>query len=209
MKEKNSYLRRLKNRRTETSLKSAVIFGQTIGWALTFVGSYFYFVELEAAALPVLILGNFLLLLGLGTPQVLEVPQRILQGLGNFVSELLFKVLLVILYLFVVFPLGLVHQKWKGTAPFYSWKEETLKDSIQNKSRIIEGWTIKFPHKKEESISTDRLNSPAADLLELLGYFIKHGELLVVPCMVLAVGLGLVLVFIQTTPLAPMIYTLF
>ena len=193
-------MKRLQARRCEASLRSNVVFGQTSGCCLSLLAAYYYFVQLEDRALPVLILGNFLLLLGIGTPQALELPQRIMESIATVISGCLFKLVLALLYFTLVFPLGIVYQNTKGTAPFYYWK--------QSMTGKIEGWTDKVLSDEGKLVGKKSFVE-SNYLTQLLSHFWRHGDLVIMPSLLIALALGLLVIFIQTTPLAPMIYTLF
>lgn len=193
------YFKRRKARLKNETIKANVVFGQTLGWVFTLLGAYHYFIQLNRYAWYLLIAGNFLLLLGFGTPEILELPRRIMEKIGSFVSGLIFKTLLLLLYFFVVAPLGLLMQKTKGTAPFYSW---------ESSCKAIEGWTRKIS--SDEGALINRNTKSAQNyIFQLIGYFQKNGDILILPCLFIGLAWGLMVFFVQTTPLAPMIYALF
>lgn len=197
---KNSYLTRLERRRRDASMYANIVFGQTLGWCLSIVGAFYFFIQYEDRALPVLLLGNLLLLLGVGTPQALELPQRTIESISSFVGGHLLRLLLALLYFLLVFPLGLIYQKTKGTVPFYYWEKAAVEK--------IEGWTPKVLS-DEGSLIGKQSTIKSNYLAQLFNHFWKHGELIIMPTLLIILALGLLVVFIQTTPLAPMIYTLF
>lgn len=194
-----SYFKRRKARLKNECIRANVVFGQTLGWVFTLLGAYHYFIQLNRYAWYLLIAGNFLLLLGFGTPEILELPRRILEKIGTLVSGVIFKLLLLILYISVVSPLGFLMQKRNGTAPFYSWEASC---------NTIEGWTKKISS-DEGALINSKSKSAQNYIFQLLGYFQRNGDILILPCLFIGLAWGLMVFFVQTTPLAPMIYALF
>jgi len=194
-----AYFKRRKARLKNEMIRANVIFGQTLGWVFTLLGAYHYFIQLNRYALSWLIVGNFLLLLGFGTPEILELPRRVLERIGSFVSGIIFKAVLLLLYILVVSPLGILMQKVKGKAPFYSWNE-----ACGN----FEGWTRKVSTDEGAIISSGKKTTQNY-IFQMLNYFRKNGDILILPCLFVGLAWGLMVFFVQTTPLAPMIYALF
>lgn len=191
----NRYLAGLKRRRKDTSLRSNIVFGQTTGWLLTIIGAFHYFVLVEDQYWFLLMLGNALLFLGLGAPQALELPQHFLEKTGGFLSTQIFRVILASVYLLVISPLGMMKQLFSGRAPFYYWNADC--------NVSFESWSKKI-------VSADTKISPSEPaLFQLMRHIIGSGDLVIMPGLLLILVFGLIAVFIQTTPLAPMIYTLF
>lgn len=99
--------------------------------------------------------------------------------------------------------MGLFYQLTKGNAPFYSWT-----DRVPAK---IEGWAQK--KSSDEAALVQGSGKAKQNLLlqpfHVLGYFMNHGELILMPSLLLFLVLGILGVFVQSSGLAPLIYTLF
>jgi hypothetical protein len=196
----NKYLKDLACRRADESLRANVIFGQTLGWVLSLTGGFNYFILLDKNSFYVLMIGHALLFLGLAAPQSLNGLQKLLRDCGEFVSGLIFKLLLLIVYLILVCPLGILIQKLKGRAPFYYWRS--------NADFSFEGWIPKHSSDEGQLITgTSRIKSQAG--VQLLKHFGQSSNLLIMPSLLVILILGLVSIFLQSTVVAPMIYTLF
>lgn len=200
MYERYSYLKNLKRRKVEESLRANVVFGQTIGWTLSIFSAFHYFVCQENNWWYGLMLGNAFLLLGLGAPQALERTQYYLEKFASFISAKIQLVVLTIVYFLIVCPCGWVMQHHFWNLPFYYWLEEF--------HGPIEGW---IPKHVPDSSKLIIGKSMWADyyLYQFLTYARKSGQFLILPSLVLILLISLVTIFIQATPLAPMIYTLF
>ena len=112
------------------------------------------------------------------------------------------KSLLVAVFACLVVPLGFVLRKLKGQKPYYAWA------SIPPET--AEGWVDKFS--SDESSAVKQVKNRSASvfrLFEVTGYFIRHGEWVLVPCLLVFLIIGLLVIFAQSSAVAPMIYTLF
>ncbi len=199
---KNRYLQNLGKRKFDEALKTNLIFGLTLGWVLTLMGAFKYYIQLEEGWLAGMAVGLILLALALVIPQALEKPQGWIKTVGGFVATQLFRVLLALIYFVAILPVGLIYQALKGKDPFYSWEGEA--------PRQIEGWVAK--HSTDEGAlvaGQTRKQNAFMQPLQVLGYFASHGELIFMPSLLLFLVLGILGVFAQSSGLAPLIYTLF
>ncbi|MBX9720283.1 MAG: hypothetical protein K2X81_02715 [Candidatus Obscuribacterales bacterium] len=200
MYERFAYLKNLKRRKSDESLRSNIVFGQTIGWTLSILSAFRYFVCQENNWWYGLMLGNAFLLLGLGAPRALERPQYYLETIASFVSERLQTVILTLLYFVIVCPCGWLMQHFFWKVPFYYWLDEF--------DGPIEGWIPKhIPDSSNLIVGKNKLAN--LYLFQFLNYLSKSRQLLILPSLVLILLISLVAIFIQSTPIAPMIYTLF
>lgn len=194
------YLRKLKLRQQEESLRKNVIFGQTLGWILSLTGGFKYFILSEPSAYYLLMIGNALLLLGLALPQALELPQLIMRRIGEFIGTVILRTVLILIYVLVVAPCGFLIQKFNGSAPFYYWNDKSTINP--------EGWTQKQPS-DEKGLVLDAKHISSHHGIQLLQHFLRHGDMIIMPSLIIILLLGLVSIFAQSTVVAPMIYTLF
>ena len=202
---KNQYLQNMERRKFDEALKANLMFGLMLGWVLTLMGAFKYFIMLEEGWRIGLALGLVLLACSLFIPQLLETPQKLIQKVGGFVATQLFRVLLAVLYFVAILPVGLIYQATKGKDPFYSWEPGKAPAKI-------EGWASKHCTDEGASVEvTGKGHKQNAFLqpLQVLGYFASHGELLFMPSLLLFLVLGVLGVFAQSSGLAPLIYTLF
>ncbi len=200
---KNNYLSQLKKRQLEASLRRNVIFGQTLGWVMSLYGAYRYFISFDEAFLFLLLAGNLLLLLGLGIPQSLETLVNFTQRCGSFVRSLLLKALLVLVYILFISPLAYYRKLASGKKTyFYCWHPD---NAYQQK---ISGWTAK-QSLDEACLVGKKATLSSSHLAQIFRHFVSNSDLLLMPVLLVILSIGLLAVIIESTPLAPMIYTLF
>ncbi|HEY9677507.1 MAG TPA: DUF5989 family protein [Drouetiella sp.] len=198
----STYLTRLHDRRETEELKATVIFGLALGWVLTLMGAFrYFFLVQEHHWLTVCQVGLAILAVTVIMPGLIGYPQRLIQKVGGFVATQVFKVLIAILYFVVVLPIGLIAQKTSGTHPFYSWTD--------TRPANTEGWVDKNVTAGSRSMSGNQKSSMMLNSLHAFRYFTEHGQLILLPCLVLFLVLGLMGVLVQSSAIAPLIYTLF
>lgn len=199
------YLRRLYHRREYQELKTNIIFGLTIGWVFTLTGTFKTFFLLEGGIAPVMLgAGLTSLAVTLIAPHLMAYPQSFMKKIATVVGTALFKAILTAVYFAAVLPAGLTYQRFKGQDPFYYW------DSTP--PATIEGWVNKDSTASVLSSQPGRKAAGGLAILQPLqvfSYFIYHSEWIFLPCLIILLVLGLVGIFVQSTALAPFIYTLF
>ncbi len=197
----SGYLKRLNLRREQAALKNNVIFGLTIGWVLTLMGAFKAWILLEGG-MATLLFAAGLAFLGttLIAPGLMVYPHRVMKAIATFVGTNLFKAVLTVIYFVTILPAGLIYQKKNNHEPFYSWSSR--------KPLHIEGWTDK--EASDENGKTSEYSLPGwLQPLSVVIYFARHSQLLFLPCLIVLLMLGLIGVFVQSSALAPFIYTLF
>lgn len=197
----SDYVKRLQIRQEYQLLKTHVIFGLTMGWMLTLTGAFRTYILMEGGPSTVILaLGVAFLVITLIAPNQMAYPQNLLKTIAEFVGTYLFKGVLSLVYFLTILPAGLIYQKKNGGVPFYAWTDE--------KPATIEGWADKIS-------SDEKTKSAGSDLpswlqpLQVVSYFILHSEMIFLPCLILLLLLGLIGIFVQSSALAPFIYTLF
>lgn len=197
----SGYIKRLNLRREQAALKNNVIFGLTIGWVFALMGAFKTWILLEGGVAPLLFaLGLAFLSTTLIAPGLMVYPHRVMKAIATFVGTNLFKAVLTVIYFVTIFPAGLIYQKKNNHEPFYSWSD--------GKPPAIEGWTDKVA--SDENGKTSEYLLPGwLQPLSVVIYFARHSQLLFLPCLIILLMLGLVGVFVQSSALAPFIYTLF
>ena len=203
MYSKYKYLQNLEARRSRKLQKTNIVFAQVLGWALSLLAGFRYFILLEDAWLLPLIIGNALLFIGVAAPNMVQGLRINLESIASLVSTFLLQALLAIVYFLVVCPAGMLMQIRRGRAPFYSWEAASAPLDSE-----FEGWTPKkCSDERQLLLNKNKLGSN--HIVQLFAYLFSNGDLLIMPSLLVIICLGLVSIFIQSTPLAPMIYTLF
>ncbi|MFN8550057.1 MAG: DUF5989 family protein, partial [Candidatus Obscuribacterales bacterium] len=161
---------------------------------------YFFLVQ-EHYWLTVSEVGLAILAITVIMPGLISYPQKAIQMVGGFVATQVFKVLIAIVYFVVVLPIGLIAQKVYGTHPFYSWDGTAPAN--------MEGWVDKNVTSQNSAVKGNQKSSMLLNSLQAFRYFTEHGQLILLPCLVLFLVLGLMGVLVQSSAIAPLIYTLF
>ncbi len=197
----SSYMKRLNVRRERAALKNNVIFGLTIGWVLTLMGAFKTYILLESGVSQLMLVAGVAFLgTTLVAPGLMIYPHKVMKGIATFVGTNLFKGILCVVYFLTILPAGLIYQKKNNHEPFYSW--------AAGNAPKIEGWTEKIA--SDENGKSSEYSLPGwLQPLSVVIYFARNSQLLFLPCLIVLLMLGLIGVFVQSSALAPFIYTLF
>jgi len=200
-----AYFKQLKERRWRKHQQDLAVFGIAGGGLLAlFSGFRLFYINdnLEILWTILGVLGLALAVVGLIFPpaldRVLQVYRRAANGLGN----ILFKLLLAWVYALVITPVGWLIRHTSGSAPFYSWVGEAPQE--------IEGWTDK--QVDDHTLSVAKEGKKRGTLLmpvDVFAAFIRYRRFVMLPVLVVLIALGVLMFFVSTSSLAPLIYTLF
>ncbi|HSY53573.1 MAG TPA: DUF5989 family protein [Opitutaceae bacterium] len=196
----SGYLLRLKIRRAREIRRRQVGLGLIGGWLLLLVGAFKWFYAAnssQTAAVAFLITGAVLLVAGLLRPSLLRPVESTLRAAGNWIGRGIFSVLLGVAYLCVITPVGLAMRVGRGSAPFYYGKG------------VTEGWTPKITDDRSPAGTSDNYRPLLLQPLVVFAYFIRLRRFILIPVLVFLLVAGLVLFFVKSSALAPLIYTLF
>lgn len=198
-----SYLARRQARIDYTALKHQVVFGFVISGMMLSIGLWRYFFvigALDPLWLLIAVLGSLGMALTLIFPSAWRYPHDALGRLVRTVGGALFAVLLGIVYVGLITPFGWLLRLIKGDAPIYRW---TGRPADQ-----MEGWHPKEVILETAAGATGR-SSIARRFFKVLRFFADRGHYLLLPALVILISIGLVLFFVKSSALAPLIYTLF
>ena len=145
-----------------------------------------------------------LLFLGTVLPQLLYWPHRLWMGLAHRQGRLVMIVLLTVVYFGLISPLGLWERRRRGgTHPFHSWDKTP--------PTLTTGWEA-LPQSTPDNIASEAQRSGSRSLISLFAetliFFAERGHYLLLPVLLFLLLLGLILFFVQTSALAPFIYTI-
>jgi hypothetical protein len=199
----NSYLQRRNARIALGRLKREIVFGMVTSLAMLGIGVWRYFIVIEANDVlwsVVALLGGVGLLVSLVVPWLWKGPETWLTAVGGRVGSTLFSVLLTVVYGLLMSPIGWILRRMNGTDPIYAWDTEL---------RVpVEGW-----REKEVVLEANAGGRGKPSVLRrfvsVLHFFARRGHYVFLPSLVILLALGVVLFFVKTTALAPLIYTLF
>ena len=204
---RSPYLRRLAERRETDEIRQLTSFGLTVGWLLTILGGFCWFCvisQIDWFWRGLMITGLVLIVLGTVLPQLLYWPHRLWMGLAHLQGRLVMTVLLTLVYFLLISPLGWWERKRHGGShPFHSWDKAP--------PGLITGWE-QLPELSPDLVVSKqkvfRSRSLLSMLSETLVFFAERGHYLLLPVLLFLLFLGLVLFFVQTSALAPFIYTI-
>jgi len=205
---RSGYLKRLRQRETDMSLKRVATLGVVGGLLLILLPGMRYLFKAEAnndLCRTLMIVGAALLCLGLFLPHILKPIEKPIYGATSWIGKIIMTVLLGVLFLVFVTPVGLAIRALKGKAPFFRWGMEKNPDQDR-----FEGWVDKISNADKRAVN-DKVT--AKNLLlqpfSVVSYFVSQGQWAMIPVLILLLMLGLLLFFAQGSALAPFIYTSF
>lgn len=204
---RNRYLRELDDRRLADEIRQLTQFGLTLGWLFTLLGGFCWFCVVSRIDWFWQLLwgcGLGLLFFASVLPQALYWPHRLWMGLAHLQGRLVMTVLLTVVYFGLISPLGAWERKRRGSPyPFLSWN-----DTPPKRSTAWEVMTEPAIGSRNASFDRSRSRSLLSMLFETLRFFAERGHYLLLPVLVFLLFLGLILFFVQTSALAPFIYTI-
>lgn len=204
---KNAYMQALAQRRQAEEISQLTQFGLTLGWVFTLLGGFCWFCVISRFDVFwqfLMLAGLVLLVLATVLPQGLYWPHRLWMGLAHLQGRLVMTVLLTIVYFGLLSPLGIWERKRRsGSFPFESWNQGPPARSTA--WEVLTEPPLDFKGVKLNSL---RSRSLLSMLIETLNFFAARGHYLLLPILLFLLFLGLVLFFVQTSALAPFIYTI-
>lgn len=204
---RTAYAARLAERREVEQIRQLTNFGLALGWLFTLLGGFCWLClisRLDWLWCGMFVAGVILLVFGAVLPQALDRPHRIWMGLAHLQGKVVMTVLLTIVYFTLIWPLGLWERKRRGTVhPFHTW---------DNAPPVVNsGWEALSPTESSPitiSPQNSRRRSLLRMFLETLSFFAERGHYFLLPVLLLLLLLGLILFFVQSSVLAPFIYTI-
>jgi len=201
-----NYLDRLAAREALGGLKRRIVFGLVVSLAVLGVSAAQYFLVLGAADrlwMTLMCAATASLAGTLAVPWIWALPERLFRRLANVIGHAIFAAILTVVYFTFFWPIGTIMRCARRSNPICRW--DTALPSGD------EAWRPK--HLTVLAEARAALGARRRHLLlqpvAVLGFFVRRGHYLLVPVLILLIVLGLVLFFLQTSALAPFIYTIF
>ena len=197
---KYKYLQDRKARLDEKLVNDYAIFGQ-LGGIIIFILSFAKWLttygEITSKILVALmIFGVYMISSGVIIPQSLNWCYKIFSVIGNKIGEIIFKILLFIVYIIFVLPAGYFMRNKKYDYLYLSWND---KYPFEEKNGFTQ-W-----HSSGNLSGNGFLSTSG----KLLGLFIANGKYIFIPAVLILIALGIILFFVSSSVMAPFIYTLF
>ena len=201
----HAYLQRLEERLLTSGLKRQIVFGMGLGWILFFLGGFNYYFVVGAHDVlwkTLGCIGVLFLVVSIVFPTAFAPLEKLWMMIGKRIGSVIFGVILTAVYFLFFVPIGILVRSRKSQ-PFYSW----------DKVRPInaEGWVEKrqtLGHLSQNKITTKK-RSLVSQAFYVLSFFVKNGNYFLIPVLFILLVFGLLMFFVQTSALAPFIYTLF
>lgn len=199
-----SFLERRVFREASKKLTGHIVFGLGVSLAVTCFGGYKYYLDIEANNIfwyTVLWSGWGMFGFCVILPSVWGLPERALHELGSWIGHKAMIIILTGVYILLIWPAGILLRQTRGSHPIYKWESTPP-------SKMI-GWQVKkYTYEQAfRGMSTDR--KLKISFLRVITFFVRHGLFIFIPALILILSLGIVLFFLQTSVLAPFVYTLF
>lgn len=130
-------------------------------------------------------------------PRFVQPLERLLKIVGQFLGGLLLKMVLTILYFFVVTPLGLVLQKVQKNNLFMSWEEAP---------QLSTSW-------EDKKNTADKKADKPVPFLFFPFYVVyimaQNKAYFIIPLIINLLLIAMLVFFVQTPVVAPFVYTVF
>lgn len=198
-----AYLVRLDRRAHAREQKRQIVFGLVLGWMVTALGAFNYFLVTganDAVWHAVLAAGLAILLVTVAVPSAISLVERPWLAGTRWIGRAVIATILTAGYFLFFLPVGQIMRLLRGRHPFYSWGDG---------SPIAgEGWVRKDLPTEMRATASRKLPLLAQPFV-VIGFFVRRGQYIFLPALIVLLLLGLIMFFVQSSALAPFIYTLF
>ena len=205
MTESRGYLERRAKREAWIQVKQHIGFGYIICGFLFLLGGLKVAITLTTRD-PIWLVTMWIGIVGIVVTLVFPsgwiVPEKIFRRLAGFIGHIVFSILLTALYFILFLPVGLGLRWVRGLDPIHVWRDCPPEGATCWNPKIVE--TI-----GGRGASAGKARHMLVQPFIIMAFFIQRGQYFIIPALILMLTLGLLLFFVQTSPLAPMIYTLF
>ncbi len=200
------YLFRRDLREQSRSLTQHLVLGWVLSLFLIGYGAYRYFAVIGAWDLlwrTVMWSGAAAAVLTLVVPAVWQGPEFLLRKVGHTLGTCILIALLTTIYYGLVWPMGALLRKMRGAAPIYSWSDRAPEQA--------DGWVGKSMPPDLLDPSADRTlpRGTRSSVLHIFIFFVRRGNIIFVPLLILLASLGFIFFFLKSSALAPLIYSIF
>ena len=199
---RGAYAADLARRREAAAIKRQIGYGLVVGWILALVGGFFFYTvnsPVDWLWGSLMVVGWLHLVLAVALPQALYWPERAWSGLAQWQGKLVMAVLLTVVYFGLIWP-----ARWlrRSAEPgFFAWDNERPGSGS--------AWQPLDSAEADPKLVHERQRSLPLLLAGVIAFFFRRGHFILLPILILLLVLGLVLFFVQSSALAPFIYTLF
>lgn len=193
----NIYLQEKKIRENRKNYKDNVLFGMLGGVFLAFL-SFVQFLRVgkgwDILWAIVFVFAILLFMIAIIYTPLVEPIKNGFMKVGNAIGNLVFKLLLIIMYITFFIPAGKLMDKRKYE--FYSWET-----GLSGAKGFIDREML---YNSDSDYSDKNIS-----LYRVISFFMERRQFVMLPALVILLVLGIVLFFLSSTVVAPFIYTLF
>jgi len=188
----NSYIEKINLRKEKNESRKLSIFGISIGFLLILFFLYKYISNVDNLKFDyIYILGQFigivLIVLTIINEKLVKNIHKIINGILNIVGMIIFKILLVVIYIVLVCPVGIFLRR-------------------KNQKKIVNST---FENKKNSNKSFIKRGSIILEIIYIFKKCINENTIYFIPILILLILIGVLLIFIQSNIAIPFIYTIF
>jgi Family of unknown function (DUF5989) len=200
---RSTYLQGLALRREAAAIRRQSVYGLVMGWVLTLVAGFLLFCvpsRLDWLWAILLAIGGLHLAAAVLLPQALAWPERVWIAIARLQGWLVMTTLLTIVFYLLIWPASFF--SGRRTRGFVTWDDQPPPtQTAWEKFDLVE---IELAE-----TSSNRYRSLPLLLAGVIAFFFRRGDYVLLPILILLIVLGLVLYFVQSSALAPFIYTIF
>lgn len=199
---KNTYLTVKSRRESAEDLKNQILFGLIFGWVLFILGSVGYFSVsggYEIIWVCIGFLGILLICLGVVFPSALKHPYKYVDFFGKKFGDIIFKIILAMIYIILILPIGLMSKKKRTQYSIYEWEDGFTGIENAFKKREYSGKNL------DHVVAFPKL----LNVYRLFGRIIENKWYVIIPATTVMIILGLILFFASTNVVSFFIYTIF
>lgn len=134
-------------------------------------------------------LGAVFVLASIIYPNLLEPIRKLLYFISNILIKVLFSILLTVIYFLFVFPFSFI---------------------IKSKQKIEKNDSTSFvDYSCQETFINVNKNSFLYQIARIFKFFINENYFIFIPLLIVLIIISIILVFVQSSAIAPFIYTIF
>ncbi len=194
------YIRCRRERLARKEIRDLSLFGQLGGLILFVLALFKYFTAFQTWQVCIVflvgVLGMYLSLGGFFFPKSIKWLYRGFSYVGDKIGQIIFCVLLTILYFCLVTPISIIMKRNKESYLLSEW---------QGEYSGLERWGFT----KWSQVKVTERKGFLGAVLKVMGTFAGNGQYILIPSVLILVILGIILFFVSSSVLAPFIYTLF
>ncbi len=193
----DGYIKEVNKRKSRQEKKEIYIFGYGFGTitVLVFMAKYLLNnknLSWDKYYIGGIVVGVIILLCTIVYPESLKRVKNIVGKIINGVVYIVYVTLLVVIYCLCIFPIGVIMQ---------------MRNNKKNKYEQINSTFVEKEKSGNKGVKTNK--NRIYQISSIIQYFMRKEYIIILPTLVLIIIIGIVFAFLQSSIVAPFIYTLF